>query len=1073
MRLDMQDLRLEKYQVVCATSLQRIFRAHHARVVARQRLRLVTRDYQYAAALRLQTAMRSKWARVSMQRVGMLHTETYRLRREAQLTRKIQATRMLQAMLRSYLARELVLLPELAMRQAQCALLLSRIYRGHIGRRLFERRCYEKEMEGALKIQGAYRLHLARLLLRRTVEQHRIASLLSLAQRQQRGAAIIQHAYFMHVCRLKLKDRAAQVMMCMMLRCMASVKYRSGLAASTVQAALRRHKSRRKLQVALAADSLRAHMRRMIMRNKCRRKLASRNLTAAALAALIRHNYASKLAADTISASVSALFARHRYAQQQSCALLLATVLKRSCARQHYRKQRACLRLQSVVRGHMDREWTRANSSDMKQHRYILACIVKLQATQRGHASRLAVGAVKELNVRIQAAVQAQAFCRQARASRAYGHLLVEQTRMIWATVLQRYWRGALARHHRKYLALLKIQKSAALQVQRVFRGHNGRVLMHERSDELECIHGAIILQTWLRGFMAQARVNAIRHRNACTTAAVSIQAGARGMASRTRARTLHALRRMEKSAIKIQARVRGIQGRQAAARRHEQVVSHREYRTQIAISIQSCYRQHLAKAAYVTAIEERADLEFVKGCCADILQLSVRCFNARNMVRKRKEACMLITALGRGFLSRRKTFKRRQVLEGQELYVAPHKLHPDRYRVPPEQDLKRPAPKSKVRRFRAEARVHERQPSPLPWHVRQRQAVVDFQSKPQIKAFFSDLQEREHAKASTATKTAQQKPKTNKTSTAKTASTSSMSNTAGVTSTKSTVKSVSPVNLLAEKQARPVSATVSRVSGSAAAMPRPATAMPGRLQPPSTSGTGRVPPRFQKVRQNKVGGIGDSGRTRPRARGSDSERNSDEEMPPMPASMATAPKISQPQAPPPAQLQPMPTQPPRALYNKDDISSDPPSDEQRRKKSKDKPKDKPTRATSPEKLAFKKAASTAGPKIEAAFKHCRLGKYHEVELALQEGVQVDSRFGPDNNTMLLACAQNGQKRIAKLLLRNGADMNAPNDKGDTAMHLCYKFNYKELGEYLKSKGADDTIQNAKGQTCYQAQAKK
>ena len=70
---------------------------------------------------------------------------------------------------------------------------------------------------------------------------------------------------------------------------------------------------------------------------------------------------------------------------------------------------------------------------------------------------------------------------------------------------------------------------------------------------------------------------------------------------------------------------------------------------------------------------------------------------------------------------------------------------------------------------------------------------------------------------------------------------------------------------------------------------------------------------------------------------------------------------------------------------------------------------------------------------------------------------------------MLLVCAQNGQKRIAKLLLRNFADMNAVNARGDSAMHLCFKFNYRELGEYLKSKGADDTIRNAKGQNCYEA----
>lgn len=116
------------------------------------------------------------------------------------------------------------------------------------------------------------------------------------------------------------------------------------------------------------------------------------------------------------------------------------------------------------------------------------------------------------------------------------------------------------------------------------------------------------------------------------------------------------------------------------------------------------------------------------------------------------------------------------------------------------------------------------------------------------------------------------------------------------------------------------------------------------------------------------------------------------------------------------------------------------------------------------------KPASNVDPKIEAAFSHCRLGKYREVEKALEEKVPVESRFGPDNNTMLLQCAQNGQKRIAKLLLRSFADMNAQNDKGDTAMHYCFKFKYNELGEYLKSKGADDKIRNSKGQTCYECQ---
>ena len=457
--------------------------------------------------------------------------------------------------------------------------------------------------------------------------------------------------------------------------------------------------------------------------------------------------------------------------------------------------------------------------------------------------------------------------------------------------------------------------------------------------------------------------------------------------------------------------------------------------------------------------------LLFFRSYCADILQCSVRCFNARNRLRKRAEAAIQITALGRGWQARRKARKRRMVLAEQSLYVAPHKLRPELYLVPPGLNLTRPPRTSKVRVFRAEARPGAlgRQPSPLSWHERQRQAVHDFQSKPKIKAFFSDLQLREHGR--------------------------------GRAPSNANTKAPAPVPKIPQstpdKVPRPASAMAQRPTPVAVVRPQSAMpAMAGRLQP-SSSTKNRVPPRFQKVRQGKGAGAGESGaesgglkkpkarNQRPRARGSDSERNSDDDdvsrFPPM----ASTPAMQAPAAAPVAMT--VATQPPRANYNKDDISSDPPSDEQRKKKNRDKEKkqrDKskqenepsPRRATaSPASATNPTAQENSDPKIEAAFNHCRLGKYREVEAALAEGVPVEARWGPDNNTMLLVCAQNGQKRIAKLLLRNFADMNAQNDKGDTAMHYCYKFNYKELGEYMKSKGADDSIRNSKGQTCYEA----
>ncbi len=49
------------------------------------------------------------------------------------------------------------------------------------------------------------------------------------------------------------------------------------------------------------------------------------------------------------------------------------------------------------------------------------------------------------------------------------------------------------------------------------------------------------------------------------------------------------------------------------------------------------------------------------------------------------------------------------------------------------------------------------------------------------------------------------------------------------------------------------------------------------------------------------------------------------------------------------------------------------------------------------------------------------------------------------------------------MALRHGADINAANFKGNTAMHFCSEYEHYELGSYLVEKGADPRIKNSKG----------
>lgn len=92
-------------------------------------------------------------------------------------------------------------------------------------------------------------------------------------------------------------------------------------------------------------------------------------------------------------------------------------------------------------------------------------------------------------------------------------------------------------------------------------------------------------------------------------------------------------------------------------------------------------------------------------------------------------------------------------------------------------------------------------------------------------------------------------------------------------------------------------------------------------------------------------------------------------------------------------------------------------------------------------------------------FSLARHGRYVELESLFLNGIDPDSKdsFG---NTILIIAAQNGNKRIAKMALRYGAQINMFNIMGNTALHFCNEYNYIDLAEYLISKGANQNIKN-------------
>jgi hypothetical protein len=96
-------------------------------------------------------------------------------------------------------------------------------------------------------------------------------------------------------------------------------------------------------------------------------------------------------------------------------------------------------------------------------------------------------------------------------------------------------------------------------------------------------------------------------------------------------------------------------------------------------------------------------------------------------------------------------------------------------------------------------------------------------------------------------------------------------------------------------------------------------------------------------------------------------------------------------------------------------------------------------------------------------FSLARHARVSEVEELLIRGFPISSRDENGNGILSIGC-QNGSKRIAKLALRFGAEINAQNEKsGNTALHYCYLYQKESLGQYLIKKGADTNIRNKEG----------
>eukprot|EP00466_Bigelowiella_natans_P003165 jgi/Bigna1/52930/estExt_Genewise1Plus.C_130129 len=100
-------------------------------------------------------------------------------------------------------------------------------------------------------------------------------------------------------------------------------------------------------------------------------------------------------------------------------------------------------------------------------------------------------------------------------------------------------------------------------------------------------------------------------------------------------------------------------------------------------------------------------------------------------------------------------------------------------------------------------------------------------------------------------------------------------------------------------------------------------------------------------------------------------------------------------------------------------------------------------------------------------FTKARNNRSTDVEQDFAKGTDPDTVDKHGNTVLHIAC-QNGHKRMIKVCLRWGANLNAQNMEGQTPLHFLFNYHYEDLGSYLISKGADDSICNNFGFSPYE-----
>jgi len=96
-------------------------------------------------------------------------------------------------------------------------------------------------------------------------------------------------------------------------------------------------------------------------------------------------------------------------------------------------------------------------------------------------------------------------------------------------------------------------------------------------------------------------------------------------------------------------------------------------------------------------------------------------------------------------------------------------------------------------------------------------------------------------------------------------------------------------------------------------------------------------------------------------------------------------------------------------------------------------------------------------------FSFVRHNRYEAVQALIEQETETLLAQDEAGNNLLHVACQNNNRRIVKLLLKNGVSVNGQNSRGNTPLHYCNQYGFTQLSEYLIKHGADESIPNHQG----------